>query len=38
MATLNPADIINAGEHVFIKMPSDNVKCIVLKAGRYSFH
>ncbi|KAF9916867.1 tRNA (adenine(58)-N(1))-methyltransferase non-catalytic subunit trm6 [Lobosporangium transversale] len=26
----NP-DTINAGEHVFIKMPSDNVKCIVLK-------
>ncbi|KAF9122136.1 tRNA (adenine(58)-N(1))-methyltransferase non-catalytic subunit trm6 [Mortierella sp. 14UC] len=33
MAALNPSDVINAGEHVFIKMPSDNVKCIVLKAG-----
>ncbi|KAG0249868.1 tRNA (adenine(58)-N(1))-methyltransferase non-catalytic subunit trm6, partial [Mortierella polycephala] len=33
MATLDPSDTINAGEHVFIKMPSDNVKCIVLKPG-----
>ncbi|KAF9111863.1 tRNA (adenine(58)-N(1))-methyltransferase non-catalytic subunit trm6 [Mortierella sp. AM989] len=31
MAALHPSDTINAGEHVFIKMPSDNVKCIVLK-------
>ncbi|KAI8597514.1 Gcd10p-domain-containing protein [Dissophora ornata] len=31
MATVNTSDTINAGEHVFIKMPSDNVKCIVLK-------
>ncbi|KAF9431609.1 tRNA (adenine(58)-N(1))-methyltransferase non-catalytic subunit trm6 [Entomortierella beljakovae] len=30
MTTLS-SEIINAGEHVFIKMPSDNVKCIVLK-------
>ncbi|KAG0195655.1 tRNA (adenine(58)-N(1))-methyltransferase non-catalytic subunit trm6 [Mortierella sp. GBA30] len=33
MDALDPSDTINAGEHVFIKMPSDNVKCIVLKAG-----
>ncbi|KAI7821219.1 Gcd10p family-domain-containing protein [Gamsiella multidivaricata] len=31
MATVSTSDTINAGEHVFIKMPSDNVKCIVLK-------
>ncbi|KAG0048284.1 tRNA (adenine(58)-N(1))-methyltransferase non-catalytic subunit trm6 [Gryganskiella cystojenkinii] len=29
----NSSDTINANEHVFIKMPSDNVKCIVLKPG-----
>lgn len=34
MAALDPSDTINAGENVFIKMPSDNVKCIVLKPGR----
>ncbi|KAF9945353.1 tRNA (adenine(58)-N(1))-methyltransferase non-catalytic subunit trm6 [Mortierella alpina] len=33
MAALGPSDTINAGENVFIKMPSDNVKCIVLKPG-----
>ncbi|KAG0300847.1 tRNA (adenine(58)-N(1))-methyltransferase non-catalytic subunit trm6 [Dissophora globulifera] len=33
MATMNSLDTINAGEHVFIKMPSDNVKCIVLKSN-----
>ncbi|KAF9343484.1 tRNA (adenine(58)-N(1))-methyltransferase non-catalytic subunit trm6 [Mortierella sp. AD094] len=31
MATITSSDTINAGENVFIKMPSDNVKCIVLK-------
>ncbi|KAF9930180.1 tRNA (adenine(58)-N(1))-methyltransferase non-catalytic subunit trm6 [Modicella reniformis] len=31
MASKNSPDTINAGEHVFIKMPSDNVKCIILK-------
>ncbi|KAG0025645.1 tRNA (adenine(58)-N(1))-methyltransferase non-catalytic subunit trm6 [Podila clonocystis] len=30
---VNPSDIIQAGEHVLIKMPSDNVKCVVLNAG-----
>ncbi|KAI8353141.1 Gcd10p family-domain-containing protein [Mortierella sp. GBAus27b] len=29
--TCNSPDTINAGDNVFIKMPSDNVKCIVLK-------
>ncbi|KAF9998577.1 tRNA (adenine(58)-N(1))-methyltransferase non-catalytic subunit trm6, partial [Entomortierella chlamydospora] len=29
--TITSSDTINAGEHVFIKMPSDNVKCLVLK-------
>ncbi|KAF9352960.1 tRNA (adenine(58)-N(1))-methyltransferase non-catalytic subunit trm6 [Mortierella sp. NVP85] len=31
MASTSSRDTINAGENVFIKMPSDNVKCIVLK-------